>query len=97
MSKKVHLELLIGSRVRDANGKVIGRIASVHAERRGDLCYVLEYRLGAAAYLQRLGISVARVVGWPLSREPQRIPWNELDISDPENPRTVDGVTPQKS
>ena len=40
-----------------------------------------------AAFLERLGISAAGFIGWPLSRRPLRIPWDQLDLSDPERPR----------
>ena len=85
MSQKVHVELLIGRRVVDTNGKVAGRIHSIHAEHRRDGCYVDEYHLGTAAFLSRLGISAARLVGWQLAR-PIRVPWQQLDLSDPERP-----------
>jgi hypothetical protein len=85
--QKVHVELLLGCRVRDADGTVIGRIESIRAERRGDHCFVEEYQLGAAAYLSRLGISTASLVGWPLARQPLRVPWDQLDLSDPQQPR----------
>jgi hypothetical protein len=80
----VHVELLLGRRVRDADDKVIGRILAIGADRRG---VVEEFRLGPAALLSVLGISAAHIVGWPLSREPLRVPWQQLDLSDPEHPR----------
>jgi len=85
MSEKVHVELLIGRRVVDANGKVAGRIHSIHAERRGDDCFVDEYHLGTAAFMSRLGISAARLIGWQLARA-VRVPWYQLDLTDPERP-----------
>jgi hypothetical protein len=94
MSEKVHVELLIGCRVVDTNGKVAGRIHSIHAERRGDECFVDEYLIGAAAFLSRLGISAASLIGWKRGR-PVRVPWHQLDLSDPERPRlrcTVDDL-----
>lgn len=86
MSQYVHLELLIGRRVRDAQGRVIGRIESIKARWKGDTCLIEEYHLGPAALLEVLGISTVRMIGWPLSREPKRIRWQDLDLSDPERP-----------
>jgi hypothetical protein len=85
MSETVHVELLIGRRVVDTNGKVAGRIHSIHAQCRGGECFVDEYHVGAAAFLSRLGISAASLVGWQLAR-PLRVPWHQLDLSDPERP-----------
>ncbi len=83
----VHVELLVGRKVRDENGKVLGRIAEIQARKRGHDYFVEEYHLGPAAYLETLGISGARMIGLRFAREPKRIPWQKLDLSDPENPR----------
>jgi hypothetical protein len=86
-AQKVHLELLVGKVVRDADGKKVGRIRSVHAEKKGDDCVVQHWELGGAALLSRLGISTLRLVGWPMRKEPRKIPWDQMDLSDPERPR----------
>lgn len=85
-TQKVHFELLLGRLVRDTEGARVGRIYSAHAEPEGDGWVVREYDLGAAALLARLGFSLRRLAGLPLG-EPRRIPWDLLDLSDPENPR----------
>ncbi|HKH47983.1 MAG TPA: hypothetical protein VKM72_25270 [Thermoanaerobaculia bacterium] len=87
MTRKVHLELLLGKLVRDPDEVRVGRILSVRADREGDECIVREFDLGVAALMERLGISVLRIVGWPGGREPLRVPWDLLDLSDPERPR----------
>jgi len=86
-AQKVHLELLVGKLVRDRNGAKIGRIRSVHAEKEGDDCVVRHYELGGAALLSRFGISALRLAGWPMNKEPRKIPWDQMDLSDPEKPR----------
>ena len=80
------MERLVGRRVRDANGKVIGRIEAIHVRRRGAHFFVEEYHVGPAAWFEKLGISTARMIGFR-GREPKRIPWQQLDLSDPEKPR----------
>jgi sporulation protein YlmC with PRC-barrel domain len=87
VSRQVRVQDLIGRRVFDADGKVVGRIMEISATWRGKHCTVDAFQLGAAALLERLGISAARLVGWPMSRQPKRIPWQEMDLSDPEKPR----------
>ena len=83
--KHVHVEILFGKRVRDTNDKIAGRIESIRATWKGNACVVDEYHLGTAAFLSRLGISAARLVGWQLAR-PIRVPWQQLDLTDPERP-----------
>jgi sporulation protein YlmC with PRC-barrel domain len=85
--KTVHFELLLGRKVHDPKGRRVGRILEVHAGPEGEDCVVREYLLGTAALLTRLGISAGRLVGLPLHREPVRVPWDLMDISDPERPR----------
>lgn len=84
---KIHVELLLGRRVHDVNGRVVGHIRALAAVREGAFCYVTEFHLGTAALLERLGISSARMIGLPIRREPLRVPWQLLDLSDPERPR----------
>jgi sporulation protein YlmC with PRC-barrel domain len=86
MSRQVRVQDLMGRRVRDADGKVIGRIMEISATVRGKECTIDSYHLGATAFLQRLGIGAGRLIGLSRSREPQKIPWQELDLSDPERP-----------
>jgi hypothetical protein len=87
MSKLVHVEHLYGRNVRDSAGKVAGRIESIRAHWRGKDCVVEEYHLGAAALLERLGMRTLGLFGWTLMREPLRVPWEMLDLSDPNRPR----------
>ena len=58
--------------------------------RGGDLA-VTEYHLGAYAALERLSASL---IGWatlglfrPRQGGGRRVPWDKLDLSDPEHPR----------
>ncbi|HEX9942548.1 MAG TPA: hypothetical protein VGG03_11055 [Thermoanaerobaculia bacterium] len=85
-SQKVRLELLLGKLVRDPEGAKAGRILSVRAERQGDECLIREYHLGAAALMARLGISALRLMGWPIPKKPLAVPWDLLDLSDPDRP-----------
>ena len=83
----VRLQDLNGRHVRDSDGKIAGRIGEVVAERVGADCRVVEYLLGPAAFLSRLGITAGRMVGLIRRRGPLRVPWNQLDLSDPKKPR----------
>ena len=85
--KSVRVELLAGRRVYDSDGRVAGRIHSIHIERDGAQCIVREYLLGTSAWLTRLGITTMRLFGWSRFREPVRVRWDLLDLSDPDRPR----------
>jgi sporulation protein YlmC with PRC-barrel domain len=85
--KTVHLELLLGRKVLDSEGKKVGRILEVRAEQDGKDCVVREYLLGTAALLTRLGLSAGRMVGLPIRREPLAVPWDRMDLRNPEKPR----------
>ena len=89
---QLHLQKMVRHPVRDRNGKIAGRIHSVLAEISGDECVVVEWHLGPSAMLERLGISAAHLIGWPLKREPLRVAWNELDLSDPDTPRLTRSI-----
>lgn len=96
-ARKVHLEQLLGKLVRDPDEVKVGRILSVHAEIEGTECVVREYDLGAAALLENLGISILRVAHGLFRIEPIRVPWDQLDLSDPEHPRLRCPVAALKS
>lgn len=83
---EVNLELLVGRRVVDADGRSAGRIEEVIAERDGDELLVVEYHLGSYAFIERLGIRT--LLRLP-NRKARRVPWEEMDLSDPEHPRLV--------
>lgn len=94
-SKKteVNLELLLGRRVVDAEGVRVGRIEEVLAERDGDELLVTEFHVGRYGLFERfsifhIGAGLLRYLGGrAMSANPHRIPWEKIDLSDPEHPR----------
>jgi sporulation protein YlmC with PRC-barrel domain len=90
---EVKLELLLGRGVVDINGVRVGRIEEVLAERDGEELLVTEYHVGTYGLFERLsilhfGLGLLRYLGgYAPSAHPHRIPWDKLDLSDPENPR----------
>ena len=70
--------------VHDLAGRRVGRIRDIRAEARDGELLVVEYHLGSAALMERWGLSLLRLVGLGAAREPLRIPWDRIDISDPE-------------
>ncbi|HET7601746.1 MAG TPA: hypothetical protein VFK36_01930 [Gemmatimonadales bacterium] len=82
---EVHLERLIGRKVHDANGKPVGRIEDVLAERVDLECVVQEFHLGPYAMLERLSVRFNRIL-LGRTRDPIRVRWDCLDLSDVEHP-----------
>jgi hypothetical protein len=73
----VRVEDLMGRRVREPSGRVVGRIEEICVEQRGDCLEVTEYHLGTGALLERLG-----VVRHLLGREAVTViaRWDQIDI-----------------
>ena len=75
-----HLELLLGRRVHDTEGRAVGRIEEFHAEKEGDHYVVAAVDLGPGALLERLavrhlGISWSGPHGY-------RARWDQIDFED---------------
>ena len=78
MTQYIRMQELLGRRVRDAAGEVVGRIEAIHAVCSSGTCLIEEFGLGTGALLARFGIAAA---------EPHRVSWQDLDLSDPRRPR----------
>jgi sporulation protein YlmC with PRC-barrel domain len=90
-ASEVHIEMLLSKRVVDKEGKAAGRIEEVRAEEQGGEWVVKEYHIGAAALFERLsamslGSAVASLLGGKGSGG-YKVPWDKMDLSDPEKPR----------
>lgn len=83
---EVRLELLLGRRVRDARGRVIGRLEEFRATHEGEAWVVTEFEIGPTALLDRLAI---RHLPWIRGRRPAgyRARWDQIDITEAEAPR----------
>jgi sporulation protein YlmC with PRC-barrel domain len=91
---EIHLELLIGRKVIAKNGRCVGRIEEIRAERHGRNLLIEEYHIGIYAMLERLSAwSIGRALLGTLRarRGAYRIPWNKLDIANYE-PRLLCSV-----
>lgn len=84
--REIHLELLLGRKVRDSRGRPAGRIEEVAADRQDLDCVVREFHLGPHALLERLSLPLMRIVRGP-RHGIRRVPWDRLDLSDPAQPR----------
>ena len=92
MSTGLAVELLFGLDVRDSRGEVLGRITDICAGDEGGELVVRFYRVGPARGRYRLSLDTTvletlRLLLLPLSRPGYIIPWSEMDLSDPLQPR----------
>lgn len=91
-AREVRLELLVGRKVFDAAGECVGRIEEVRAEVDGPDHVVREFHVGKLAVFERL--LEGRLLRALLRRLSAHrlwtgyvVPWQEMDLSDPERPR----------
>jgi hypothetical protein len=87
-------ELLIGRRVVDPDGEVVGRLEEIIAEYVDDEYVVREYHVGAFAAFERLsggmlGRGLLRLLGGKHVYDGYVVPWELMDLSDPEHPRVT--------
>lgn len=86
------VELLLGRRVVDPDGASVGRIEEIVADFVDGECVVRGYLVGRHALLERLGggrlvHSLARLLGGGRGYEGRLVPWDAMDLGDPERPR----------
>jgi sporulation protein YlmC with PRC-barrel domain len=89
---EVHVEKLLGKRVRDADGRVVGRLEEFQVEQEDGEDVVTEFLIGPAALLHRIGGFFTQLPYFrhiPLPRREYCVPWKLMDLSDPEAPRVL--------
>jgi hypothetical protein len=92
--QEIHAESLIGRRVRAKNGRVIGRLEEIRVKQGARGGFVEEFHTGGYSMLERLaGVSIGRAIlkalGARQKNSSYRIPWDKLDLSDPNRPRLL--------
>jgi sporulation protein YlmC with PRC-barrel domain len=88
--REIRVERLLGRRVRDFNGEVIGRLEELRCETVGGETVVVEVHCGPAALIERLGGFLFQLPFFryiPFERREYRVPWNQVDLANPDNPR----------
>lgn len=91
--REARVEELIGRKLCDAAGRKIGRIEELVAEQQGMDLVVVEVHVGPSALLERL-IDLAMLMPYSGTLQRQlrrirRVPWHQLDLTDPDHPRTT--------
>jgi sporulation protein YlmC with PRC-barrel domain len=90
MSTELSVELLFGREVRDSHNHVLGRITDIWAD-EGE--FVVRYYLVSPArgtyrvLLASMVYEVLRLFRLPLGRPGYIVPWSEMDLSNPLQPR----------
>jgi hypothetical protein len=89
---EINVELLLGTKVRDIDGRTIGRLEELRVERDEKGLLVDAYLIGTSALVERLS---AWTLVRPINRflhsrnlySLYRVPWQDMDLSDPQHPR----------
>jgi len=90
---ELHVEALLGRVLHDADGRKIGRIEELVAEQRGTEWIVVELHVGIGALLERVvELSTLLPMTGALRQKltvRYRVPWQQLDVRDPDHPRVL--------
>ena len=91
-NREIHLERLLGHKVFDSEGELIGRIEEVVARRHEGEWVVQEYWVGSSALLYRLSARGAAraLLSLFVSKEQApgyRVPWDKIDFTHPKRLR----------
>jgi hypothetical protein len=89
-SHDVHVERLLGTKVRDVDGVVVGRLEEIVAEAIDGEYVATEFHLGPAAMLERIGAFLGDVPYFsllPFRFAEYRVKWSDMDLTDASHPR----------
>lgn len=90
---EIPVERLLGKRVVDSEGRNLGRIHEISAERGEDSCTVEAYYVGGRAMIVRIARwAVPHQLSSKLEEKlfrPYWIAWDKMDLSDPSRPRAM--------
>ncbi|HEY4218278.1 MAG TPA: hypothetical protein VGM67_14145 [Gemmatimonadaceae bacterium] len=87
---EVHVEQLLGYRVRDPDGTVLGRLEDFQVEIVDGEAVVTEFHIGGAAIIERIAGFMAElpVIKYlPFGVTEYRVRWQDVDLSDGRRPR----------
>ncbi|MGZ3546168.1 MAG: hypothetical protein ACXWNY_14140 [Gemmatimonadaceae bacterium] len=89
---EINVERLIGRKVSDVDGTTIGRIEEFKIECDDKSCVLDSYLIGSSALIERLAAwtlvrPIARVLHGRRFYSLYQVPWQDMDLSDPQHPR----------
>ena len=88
--REAHVERLLGKKVRDVNGDVIGRLEEMIVEIIDGEAVVTEFHVGPEAMLERIGGFLGDMPYFHLLPFPKwayHVEWQTMDLREPSNPR----------
>jgi sporulation protein YlmC with PRC-barrel domain len=88
-TRELHVEQLLGKKVRDTDGRVVGRLEEFHVEVVDGEHVVTEFLIGPAAALARVGIFLTQLpfFGYvPMPKKEYCVSWTLMDLTDPDRP-----------
>lgn len=91
-TREIHIERLIGRKIRDPEGKPAGAIEEIEAEFQGGDWVVTRVLTGPIGLLSRLsslgpGAWLLGLLGARKLLGGYEIPWKDMNLDDPEHPR----------
>ena len=92
--RELQLRTMLGAKVVDSEGAHIGRLEEIEAERGEDSCainsYIVEHR-GLLDWVSSWALpsSMQKRLARIQRARPYRVWWNQMDLSDPQHPRTL--------
>ncbi len=92
--KERHVYEILGKRVVDSKGKHIGRLEEIEAERGEESCPITFYIVEHRGLLDRVSSwaltnSLQEKLSKSAAGRPYRVAWDQMDLSDPQLPRTL--------
>jgi hypothetical protein len=99
--RELRLELLLGRVVLSPGGRPVGRIEELRARPEGEDYVVYEVVLGDLGLRARIFGMIAQLptlkaLGLPGRYRTRAIPWDWMDLTDPERPRFRSSATPEE-
>lgn len=77
----LRLELLVGRVVHDSDGRRVGRIAELIAERKGAECFIREVQIAPSRFVALLWLVVS-ALGQHHDPDYVQVYWRDLDLGD---------------
>jgi sporulation protein YlmC with PRC-barrel domain len=92
--RTIELRALLGKKVFDSEGQPLGHLEEIEAERGDEYCVVNSYLVEHRGVLDRISswaltASMREKLERRASARPYRVAWNQMDLSDPDHPRTL--------
>jgi len=89
---EAHVERLLGAKVHDSEGCVVGRVEELQVEIVDGDHVVTEFHVGGAAMIERIAAFMTQLPFLrhiPFTRPGYRVSWADVDLTDPSHPRVM--------